>query len=122
MDSIDIVINNAGILDERRWEREISVNIGGMITVANLAMQFMGKDQEKNGGVLVNVGQYFDFKRTAQLPVYSATKYAIIALSQTLGVSLIFLENLILNLIFFFIEKDINFYRHLITTREQVSG
>lgn len=27
MDGIDIVINNAGILDERRWEREIAVNI-----------------------------------------------------------------------------------------------
>lgn len=27
MGGIDIVINNAGILDERRWEREIAVNI-----------------------------------------------------------------------------------------------
>lgn len=27
MNDIDIVINNAGILDERRWEREIAVNI-----------------------------------------------------------------------------------------------
>jgi len=25
--NIDIVINNAGVLDERRWEKEISVNI-----------------------------------------------------------------------------------------------
>lgn len=27
MNDIDIVVNNAGILDERRWEREIAVNI-----------------------------------------------------------------------------------------------
>ena len=27
MGNIDIVINNAGILDERRWEKEIAVNI-----------------------------------------------------------------------------------------------
>ena len=27
MENIDIVVNNAGILDERRWEREIVVNI-----------------------------------------------------------------------------------------------
>ncbi|KAF7992010.1 hypothetical protein HCN44_010830 [Aphidius gifuensis] len=85
MDSIDIVVNNAGILDERRWEKEISVNIGGMINVATLSMKFMGKDQDKNGGVLVNIGQYFDIKRTAQLPIYTATKYAIIGLSQSLG-------------------------------------
>ncbi|XP_063979945.1 uncharacterized protein LOC135163968 [Diachasmimorpha longicaudata] len=85
VDSIDIVINNAGILDERRWEREIAVNIGGMITVATLAMRFMSKDQGANGGVLVNIAQYFDFTWTAQLPVYTATKYAIIGLSQSLG-------------------------------------
>ncbi|XP_015110776.1 peroxisomal hydratase-dehydrogenase-epimerase [Diachasma alloeum] len=85
VDSIDIVVNNAGILDERRWEREIAVNIGGMITVATLAMRFMSKDQGGNGGVLVNIAQYFDFTWTAQLPVYTATKYAIIGLSQSLG-------------------------------------
>lgn len=27
MDSIDIVINNAGILDEKRWTKEVAVNI-----------------------------------------------------------------------------------------------
>lgn len=27
MNDIDIVVNNAGILDERRWEKEIAVNI-----------------------------------------------------------------------------------------------
>lgn len=27
MNDIDIIINNAGILDERRWEKEIVVNI-----------------------------------------------------------------------------------------------
>lgn len=93
MDSIDIVVNNAGILDERRWEKEISVNIGGMINVATLSMNFMGKDKDKNGGVLVNIGQYFDIKRTAQLPIYTATKFAIIGLSKALGVSLSFVIN-----------------------------
>lgn len=29
--SIDIVINNAGVLDERRWEKEIAVNIVSII-------------------------------------------------------------------------------------------
>ncbi|XP_034943567.1 peroxisomal hydratase-dehydrogenase-epimerase-like [Chelonus insularis] len=85
MDSIDIVINNAGILDERRWEKEISINMNGMLLVATLAIRFMGKDHEGNGGILVNVAQYFDFKLTAQLPIYTATKFAIIGLSQSLG-------------------------------------
>lgn len=29
--NIDIVINNAGVLDERRWEKEIAVNIVSII-------------------------------------------------------------------------------------------
>lgn len=85
MEGIDIVINNAGVLDERRWEREISVNIGGMVNVASLAMYYMGKDQAGNGGVLVNIAQYVDYRWTAQLAVYTATKHAIIGLSQSLG-------------------------------------
>ncbi|KAK0095143.1 hypothetical protein PV326_009141 [Microctonus aethiopoides] len=87
MDSIDIVINNAGILDEKRWTKEVAVNIGGMVSVATLALRFMRKDQGGHGGVLVNVAQYFDFKFTAHLPIYTATKFAIIALSQSLGAS-----------------------------------
>ncbi|XP_043288463.1 uncharacterized protein [Venturia canescens] len=82
---IDIVINNAGVLDERRWEREIAVNIGGMVNVASLAMYYMGKDQAGHGGVLVNIAQHIDYRWTAQLPVYTATKHAIIGLSQSLG-------------------------------------
>nr|XP_031831101.1 peroxisomal hydratase-dehydrogenase-epimerase-like [Nomia melanderi] len=85
MNDIDIVVNNAGILDERRWEREIAVNIGGMISTAMLAMKYMSKDNLGHGGTLVNVSQHIDIKSTAQLPVYTATKHAIIGLSQSLA-------------------------------------
>lgn len=85
MDGIDIVINNAGILDERRWEREIAINIGGMVCTASLAEQYMSKEKGGNGGILVNISQHIDIKFTAQLPVYYATKHAIIGLSQSLA-------------------------------------
>ncbi|KOC61726.1 15-hydroxyprostaglandin dehydrogenase [NAD(+)], partial [Habropoda laboriosa] len=85
MNDIDIVVNNAGILDERRWEREIAVNIGGMICTALLAVKHLSRDQLGHGGTLVNVSQYIDIRSTAQLPVYTATKHAIIGLSQSLA-------------------------------------
>ncbi|XP_012284688.1 15-hydroxyprostaglandin dehydrogenase [NAD(+)]-like isoform X2 [Orussus abietinus] len=85
MDGIDIVVNNAGILDERRWEREIAVNIGGAVTTAMLAMEYMRKDKAGRGGILVNVSQHVDYRSTAQLPVYTATKHAIIGLSLSLS-------------------------------------
>ncbi|XP_071555870.1 15-hydroxyprostaglandin dehydrogenase [NAD(+)]-like [Temnothorax nylanderi] len=83
--NIDIVINNAGVLDERRWEKEIAVNIGGMVGTAMLAMKYMSRDTGGNGGILVNVSQHMDIRNTAQLPVYSATKQAVIGLSQSLS-------------------------------------
>ncbi|KAL0107568.1 hypothetical protein PUN28_014704 [Cardiocondyla obscurior] len=83
--SIDIVVNNAGVLDERRWEKEIAVNIGGMVDTAMLAMKYMSKDTGGNGGILVNVSQHTNVRHTAQLPVYNATKHAVIGLSQSLS-------------------------------------
>lgn len=85
MTDIDIVVNNAGILDERRWEREIAVNIAGMVSTAMLAVKCMSRESGGPGGVLVNVSQHIDTKNTAQLPVYTATKHAVIGLSQSLG-------------------------------------
>ncbi|KAK2586939.1 hypothetical protein KPH14_009867 [Odynerus spinipes] len=85
MNDIDIVINNAGILDERRWEREIAVNIGGMVSTAMLAVKYMSRENGGHGGILVNVSQHMNINNTAQLPVYAATKHAIIGLSQSLA-------------------------------------
>lgn len=56
-----------------------------MISVAMLSMQYMGKDMGGRGGILVNVAEHMDVHCTAQLPVYTATKEAIIGLSQSLA-------------------------------------
>ncbi|XP_011496897.1 PREDICTED: 15-hydroxyprostaglandin dehydrogenase [NAD(+)]-like [Ceratosolen solmsi marchali] len=87
MGGVDIVVNNAGIIDERRWEREIAVNMGGMISVAMLTIEYMGKHRDGRGGILINIAEHMDIKFTAQLPVYNATKQAIIGLSQSLAAS-----------------------------------
>lgn len=46
----------------------------------------MCRDKLGYGGTLVNVSQQIDIKCTPQLPVYMATKHAIIGLSQSLAV------------------------------------
>ncbi|XP_043523382.1 uncharacterized protein LOC122535699 [Frieseomelitta varia] len=85
MNDIDIIVNNAGTLDERRWEREIAVNIGGMMCTALLAVKYLSRDQLGHGGTLVNISQHVDIRSTAQIPIYTATKHAIIGLSQSLA-------------------------------------
>lgn len=57
-----------------------------MICTAMLAMKYMRRDTGGNGGILVNVSQHVDIRNTAQLPVYNATKHAVIGLSQSLSV------------------------------------
>lgn len=58
-----------------------------MVSVAMLAMQHMGRDKAGRGGILVNVAEHSDIHSTAKLPVYTASKQAIIGLSQSLAVS-----------------------------------
>lgn len=61
-----------------------------MVSTAMLAVQYMSRDTGGNGGTLVNVGQHVDIRNTAQLPVYSATKHAVIGLSQSLSVNILY--------------------------------
>lgn len=61
-----------------------------MINTAMLAMKYMSKDAGGHGGVLVNVSQHTNIRNTAQLPVYSATKHAVIGLSESLSVIILY--------------------------------
>jgi len=58
-----------------------------MVSTAMLAVQYMSKRTGGHGGILVNIGQHVDIRNTAQLPVYTATKHAVIGLSQSLSVN-----------------------------------
>lgn len=63
---------------------------GGMVCTALLAAKYLSRDQLGHGGTLVNISQHIDIKSTAQLPIYTATKHAIIGLSQSLAVRYLF--------------------------------
>lgn len=61
-----------------------------MINTAMLAIKYMSKDAGGQGGVLVNVSQHMDIRNTAQLPIYTATKHAVIGLSESLSVIILY--------------------------------
>jgi len=52
-----------------------------------LGLQYMGKDEGGNGGVVVNIGSISGLSPYAGTPVYVATKHAVIGLSRSFGVS-----------------------------------
>ncbi|ENN73601.1 15-hydroxyprostaglandin dehydrogenase [NAD(+)] [Dendroctonus ponderosae] len=82
---VDIVINNASVMNDRLWELEVDVNLNGVIRGLLLAFRFMGKDRGGPGGIVVNAGSSCCRNPLVSLPVYTATKHAVAALTRCYG-------------------------------------
>ncbi|XP_034062526.1 15-hydroxyprostaglandin dehydrogenase [NAD(+)]-like isoform X3 [Gymnodraco acuticeps] len=52
---IDILCNNAGILNEVEWEKTISINLVAVVRCTYLALEHMNKMTGGQGGVIVNM-------------------------------------------------------------------
>jgi len=83
--ALDIVINSAGILNDRDWEREISINCGGMVCATVMAFQYMGKDRGGKGGIIVNIASNLSLQPLSSIPVYVGTKHFIVGFNRSLG-------------------------------------
>ncbi|KAM9476930.1 15-hydroxyprostaglandin dehydrogenase [NAD(+)] [Clarias gariepinus] len=82
---LDIVINNAGINNEKNWEKTIEVNLTSVIKGTYLALEHMSKEYGKGGGVVVNVSSMAAFLHSPYQPVYTATKHGVIGFSRSLA-------------------------------------
>ncbi|CAM4484947.1 unnamed protein product [Leuciscus chuanchicus] len=82
---LDIVINNAGINNEKNWEKTIEVNLTSVIKGTYLALEHMSKEYGKEGGVIINVSSMAAFLHSPHQPVYTATKYGVIGFSRAIA-------------------------------------
>ncbi|KAG5286421.1 hypothetical protein AALO_G00014670 [Alosa alosa] len=82
---LDIVINNAGINNEKNWEKTIEVNLTSVIQGTYLALDHMSKEHGKEGGVIINVSSMAAFLHSPHQPVYTATKYGVIGFSRAMA-------------------------------------
>lgn len=88
-DSIDILINNAGIgkfgkfleLNIKDWEQVIQVNLMGTYYVTRA---FLPQMIERNSGDIVNISSTAGLKGAAITSAYSASKFAILGLTESL--------------------------------------
>jgi NADP-dependent 3-hydroxy acid dehydrogenase YdfG len=84
---LDVMVNNAGLmplsrLDQRRvedWERMIDVNLKGVLYGIAAALPIM---QRQRGGHIVNVASTAGLRVRPTTAVYSATKFAVRAISE----------------------------------------
>jgi NAD(P)-dependent dehydrogenase (short-subunit alcohol dehydrogenase family) len=88
---LDIIVNNAGVnvrsdfrhMSDADWVKIREVNLDGVVRVARDGFELLRKSQR---GSLVNVASIMGSRGMRQLVAYSATKGAVIALTQGLAV------------------------------------
>lgn len=83
---LDVVINNAGIVNEKNWERTIDVNLTGTLNGTLLALEnYLPQSKIGEEAVILNVSSIGAFEFIAATPTYNATKCGIISLTCSLG-------------------------------------
>ncbi|XP_012168042.1 15-hydroxyprostaglandin dehydrogenase [NAD(+)] isoform X1 [Bombus terrestris] len=80
---LEILVNNAGVINESDFNKTIDVNVTAVIRATLLGIQQMQKDSGGKGGVIVNISSVAGLYSLSQLPVYSATKHAVVSFSRS---------------------------------------
>ncbi|MHA1693873.1 MAG: SDR family NAD(P)-dependent oxidoreductase [Candidatus Helarchaeota archaeon] len=96
-DQIDVLVNNAGIgasytsiihTPEETWDRIINVNLKGNFLVSKYIIRKMTKNKapkDKLKGKVINVASIAGRRGRAGLGAYSASKFGVVSLTQTLA-------------------------------------
>lgn len=87
--SIDILINNAGVgtygtfqdLSTDEWKKVLDTNVMGIVHVTQAVLPGM---IEKNRGDIINISSMSGLKGTKGSSAYSASKFAVIGMSESL--------------------------------------
>ncbi|XP_018571421.1 15-hydroxyprostaglandin dehydrogenase [NAD(+)]-like [Anoplophora glabripennis] len=84
--NLDVVVNNAGIIDEVQWEKTLAVNLEAVIRGCYLAKdKYFPSYKSGDEGIIINVSSVTGFKVVENMPVYCATKHGVIGLGKALG-------------------------------------
>ncbi|KAI4471361.1 15-hydroxyprostaglandin dehydrogenase [nad(+)] [Holotrichia oblita] len=84
--NLDIVINNAGIYDDSKWERQIAININGTIYGSLLGWEYLQKYKTCEDTVIVNLASITGLTAFKSTPLYSSTKHCVVGLTRGMGV------------------------------------
>nr|3RJ5_A Chain A, Alcohol dehydrogenase [Scaptodrosophila lebanonensis]3RJ5_B Chain B, Alcohol dehydrogenase [Scaptodrosophila lebanonensis]3RJ9_A Chain A, Alcohol dehydrogenase [Scaptodrosophila lebanonensis]3RJ9_B Chain B, Alcohol dehydrogenase [Scaptodrosophila lebanonensis]3RJ9_C Chain C, Alcohol dehydrogenase [Scaptodrosophila lebanonensis]3RJ9_D Chain D, Alcohol dehydrogenase [Scaptodrosophila lebanonensis]3RJ9_E Chain E, Alcohol dehydrogenase [Scaptodrosophila lebanonensis]3RJ9_F Chain F, A len=83
--TVDILINGAGILDDHQIERTIAINFTGLVNVTTAILDFWDKRKGGPGGIIANICSVTGFNAIHQVPVYSASKAAVVSFTNSLA-------------------------------------
>ncbi|XP_059095588.1 15-hydroxyprostaglandin dehydrogenase [NAD(+)]-like [Tigriopus californicus] len=88
--TLDVVVNNAGIVSEHAWESVNQVNFVAAIRGCKLALEFMAKDgnpqnSTMQGGAVLNIASHQGLVSWPFMHVYSASKAGLVAYTRCAG-------------------------------------
>ncbi|KAK9892192.1 hypothetical protein WA026_018997 [Henosepilachna vigintioctopunctata] len=83
--SLDIVINNAGVMKDGKWEMEIALNCNAVVVGSLLAMEYMGKNRGGKGGIVVNIASILGLQELSGCPIYVGTKHFVLGMTRSFG-------------------------------------
>ncbi|KAB0792832.1 hypothetical protein PPYR_14791 [Photinus pyralis] len=82
---LDIVINNAGVVNENNPVRLTNINAIGVMHGTLLGMRHMSVAKGGRGGVVINISSIYGIDHLFASPVYSATKAYVLGLGRAFG-------------------------------------
>ncbi|XP_011481423.1 15-hydroxyprostaglandin dehydrogenase [NAD(+)] [Oryzias latipes] len=82
---IDILCNNAGIMNEGTWEKTVSINLMGVIRATYIALEYMNKLNGGKGGVIVMTASMAGLGPFITCPVYTATKSGVVGFTRAMA-------------------------------------
>ncbi|CAH2106006.1 unnamed protein product [Euphydryas editha] len=83
--TVDVLINNAGVLDEKFVKKTIDINVMALIEWSLKFWEHMRIDKNGKGGTIVNIASIYGYRIDQYLPVYQASKFAVTGFTKSLG-------------------------------------
>ncbi|XP_054845467.1 15-hydroxyprostaglandin dehydrogenase [NAD(+)] isoform X2 [Eublepharis macularius] len=84
---LDIVVNNAGINNEKNWEVTVQINLISMIRGTYIGLDYMKTENGGNGGAIVNISSLAGLMPVPYQPVYCASKHGVIGFTRSMAVN-----------------------------------
>ncbi|CAG4975860.1 unnamed protein product [Colias eurytheme] len=83
--SIDVLVNSAGVLNEKYPKKTIDINVSALIEWSLKFWEFNRKDKSGNGGTIINLASIYGYRVDQYIPIYQASKFAVVGFTKSLG-------------------------------------
>lgn len=83
--TVDVLVNNAGILNEFNIKKTIEVNVTAVMEWSVKFFEHMRKDTGGKGGTIINLASIYGFRVDPFIPIYQGSKFAVLGFTKSFG-------------------------------------